>query len=649
VIKEDRWFAVAGRDGSMRPQAIDGNGVWFGDLRMLSEYRLLIGGQEPKVNTVRWDDGWADFGLLLGGLEIDRMRYMEGGLHERLTITNPGAASVSTDLELVFAADFADMLVVRGIVQLPPRPPAASAVTERGLIFKVDERTHRTTEVVLRPAGTRHRLELQPGETFTLVVDVAHPASDHGFDFDAGLSRNRDSYRDWSRECAHFETDNPGLNELLRQSREDMRMLCDRYPTGIYPTAGLPWFAVPFGRDALFCSLQALPVNPHIARGALRFLAAHQGRREDQDSEEQPGKILHEVRTGEVIELGVWPHILYGTIDATPLFLTVLAETLDWTDDTGLYEELWPAAEAALDWCYRYGDSDGDGYIEYHGARARNQGWKDSDDSFTHADGTPAPNPAALCEVQAYLYRGLLSMGRRRPELKARAAELRKRFNRDFWIARERFVAQGLDGNKRRVEAITSNPGHCLWAEILPPGRARDVARRLVSPELFSGWGIRTLSTRAVNYDACSYHNGSVWPHDNAIAAEGLRKAGFTAEAEQVARAVLEAGMEFPDLRLPELWCGHDREPGHSPNDYRNSCSPQNWAAGSSFQLLAMLLGLDADARLGRLRIAPVETKLWRRLEVTGLHFGGHRIDFSVDGTRVKLGRLPRGVKVSTK
>jgi glycogen debranching enzyme len=241
-----------------------------------------------------------------------------------------------------------------------------------------------------------------------------------------------------------------------------------------------------------------------------------------------------------------------------------------------------------------------------------------------------------------------MGMARRRPELKARAAELKRRYDRDFWIPRARFVAQALDSRKQGVEAITSNPGHCLWTGIVPSAHARAVAQRMVSPELFSGWGIRTLSTRAINYDPCSYHNGSVWPHDCAIAAAGLRAVGFPAEAELVARATLEAGMSYPDRRLPELFCGTDRDVAEKPDDYEASCSPQNWGAASAFRMITTLLGLDADATRGHLRIAPVETALWKRLEVTGLHFAGHRIDFSVDGTRVKIGKVPRGIEVET-
>jgi glycogen debranching enzyme len=607
----------------------DGHGLWQGDTRLLSEFRLLVDGIEPEAVRYSGEAGWLAFELAAGDVQVMRERYVDHGLHERITFTNRGSSASSSDIVLEFGSDFAAMLAVRGVIRDLPPPPA------------------KETDVAIQPRGRRHHIDLNPGQTFSLVIDVAAGGGTEASDFDAGLARIRDSYRSWSADCATFVTDNHVLNEVLEQSRDDMRMLLDRYPTGIYPTAGVPWFAVPFGRDALLTSSFVLPVSPDLARGALRYLAAHQGRRVDARTEEEPGKILHEVRSGEVVERGLWPHILYGTVDATPLFLCVLAETVDWTGDTALFDELWPAAEAALAWCLTYGDKDRDGYLEYiAGAELHNQGWKDSNDSLTNVDGTDVSRPAALCEVQGYLYRALMSMARKRPELEARAFELRRRFDRDFWIPRERFIAQALDGGKRRVEAITSNPGHCLWSGILSAASARAVVARLVAPDLFSGWGIRTLSTRAINYDPRSYHNGSVWPHDNAIAAAGLRASGFRAKAELVARATLEAGMAYADRRLPELFSGAERRPGKTPEDYEASCRPQNWGAASAFSMVSTLLGLQADASRGRLVIAPVETSLWKRLEVTGLHFAGRRLDFSVEGSRVKLGRVPRGVEV---
>jgi glycogen debranching enzyme len=631
----------------MEAGSIDGHGLWLGDTRFLSEYYMLVNGSRTEPVSLESHPGGVTWHLRAGPFTIQRERYLASGLHERITITNETDATARADLEFVFAADYAAMLEVRGLVRLPPRRPATLGASDRGLLIKDGDGSGRVTEILIQPDGRKHRLELRAAESSTLEVHVLPRAGVEVPEFDAGAAKIRGVYDSWNRESAHFVTDNPTLNELIEQSRDDMRMLCDRYPTGIYPTGGLPWFAVPFGRDALFTSMFALPMNPRIAQGALRFLAAHQGKIDNPETEEQPGKILHEVRTGDAVDVGGWPHILYGTVDATALFVVALTETHDWTADDALLEELWPAAERALAWCRDIGDTDGDGWIDYRGARARNQGWKDSDDSLTHTDGTPAPNPAGLCEVQAYWYRALLGMARARPELKEVAADVRRRFNRDFWMPRERFIAQALDGDHRQVRAITSNPGHCLWTGVLSKPRAGAVASRLMQPDLWNGWGIRTLSDKAINYDPCSYHNGSVWPHDCALAAAGMRLAGCEKEAALLATAVLEAGMAFPDRRPPELWCGTPRVPGELPDDYRNSCSPQNWAAASVFSLLSTLLGLNADSRRRRLRISPLATPLFKRLEVTGLHFAGERLDFAVEGTQVKVGRVPRGIKVT--
>jgi len=629
MLKRDRFFAVSARDGSMRPGEFLGDGLWSGDTRILSELRVLVDGVEPEATGLRTDDASATFELQSGSLHLTRVRFVDSGLHERITVTNRGTTSVAAVLELKAAADFAAMLAIRGAA--PSLPPAVAV----------------PATVITSPEGLKHQLRLAPGEQFSLLVDVEPGSGSRTADFDAALQAAKDVYPKWASECMSVRTDNPVLNELLDQATADVRMLCTNYDTGIYPTAGLPWYAVPFGRDALITAMLLLHVNPELARGVLRYLAKHQGRRVDRDSDEQPGKILHEVRDGEVVERGLWPHILYGTIDATALYLCALTEAETWTHDHKFADELWPSAEAALEWCKRYGDADGDGYIEYFGGRARNQGWKDSDDSLTNTDGSDATRPAALCEVQAYLHRGLMGMSRRRPALKDKAADLKRRFNRDFWIPKEKFFAQALDGSKRRVEAITSNPGHCLWMRIVDGPKAPHVVQRLMSSDLYSGWGIRTLSDRAVNYDPCSYHNGSVWPFDTALAIAGMRQYGFATEAEQLARSLLEAAIEFPLHRPPELFCGDMREPGAQPKEYWNTCTPQLWSAAAMFTCVSSILGLEADPRRKTLHIAPVKTGLWNRIEVTGLHFAGHRIDFAVDGTEVKVGRLPAGISVS--
>ena len=645
MLKRDRFFAVSARDGSIDPGAFLGDGVWDGDTRILSTLRLLINGVPAREVGFVTDDSSATFESEGGGLHITRVRFVESGLHERITLANHGASVVDAVLEIEVAADFAAMLGIRGAVPELAHPEAAPATrTVEGVRLAAGGRA---TRVIAFPEGLKHQVRLVPNDEFSLRLDVVPDDGRPVVDFVSGLEEAKAVYPLWAADCMSVRTDNPAVNELLDQAIADIRMLCNRYPTGILPTGGLPWYAVPFGRDTLISSILLLHVNPEVARGVLRYHAAHQGKRVDEDSEEEPGKILHEVREGEVVDRGLWPHVLYGTIDATALFLCALTETEDWTHDRAFAEELWPHAEAALEWCLRYGDLDGDGYIEYIGGRARNQGWKDSDNSLTNPDGTDALRPAALCEVQAYLHRGLIGMSRRKPSLRAHAADLRRRFNHDFWMSDEKFIAQALDGHKHQVRAVTSNPGHCLWMRILDKTKAAHVARRLVAPDMFSGAGVRTLSERAVNYDACSYHNGSVWPFDTALAVAGLRQYGYAVEAERIARGLLEACAEFPLRRPPELFCGDVRAPGEPPKEYWNTCTPQLWSAAAMFTCVSSILGLDADPRRKTLRVAPIETGLWNRIEVSGLHFAGQRVDFVVDGTTVKTGRQANGVRIN--
>jgi glycogen debranching enzyme len=648
MLKNDRFFAVSSRDGSMTPGEFIGDGLWEGDTRILSELRLLVNGVAPKATAFRADDTSATFELEADHVLITRVRFVDRGLHERITVTNRAAGFAEAVLEIEAAADFANMLGIRGAVPQLASPDAAPATkTVDGVRFaRPDYDAHRT-RVIAFPEGLKHQIRLAPGDEFMLRLDVVPDDGAPVVDFVAGLEELRETYPRWSADCMSVKTDNPEVNALLEQAIADIRMLCNRYDTGIYTTGGLPWYAVPFGRDSLISSILLLHVNPEIARGVLRFQARHQGTRVDAASQEEPGKILHEVRSGEAVDAGLWPRILYTTVDATALFLCALTETEHWTRDHSLVEELMPAAEAALGWCTDIGDVDGDGYIEDRGVRYRNAGWKDSADSLTNVDGSEVDRPVALCEVQAYLHRGLIGMARRRPELRARAAELKRRFNRDFWMADQKYFAQALDASKRQVQAISSNPGHCLWMRIVDKTKSAHVARRLVARDLFSGWGVRTLSERAVNYDPCSYHNGSVWPFDSALAVAGLRQYGYVEEAERIARALIEAASEFPLHRPPELYCGEPRTPGEAPREYWNTCTPQLWSAAAMFTCVSSMLGLEADPRREHLRIDPIPTQLWKRIEVTGLHFAGRRIDFSVEGTEVKVGTLPEGITVN--
>ena len=645
MLKRDRFFAVTARDGSMRTGEFVGDGLWDGDTRMLSTLRILINGVEPSATGMRGDDAMATFDSECGPLQITRTRFVERGLHERITITNASTDTVDAVLEVDVESDFAAMLGIRGAVQQLAHPtPVPPTKTVDGVRF---ESPAGRVRVIAFPEGLTHQLCLRPGDEFALRLDIVRDDNEPVIDFVAGLEASRELYPRWAAECMSVRTDNAALNAVLEQAAADIRMLMNRYDTGLYPTGGLPWYAVPFGRDTLISSILLLHFNPEIARGVLRYQAAHQGKLVDEVSQEEPGKILHEVRNGEVVNRGLWPHILYTTVDATALYLCALTETESWTHDHRLADELWPAAEAALEWCKRYGDVDGDGYVEDRGIRYRNAGWKDSADSLTNVDGSDVLRPVALCEVQAYLHRGLIGMSRRRPALKEQAAGLKWRFNRDFWMPKERFFAQALDGTKRQVRAITSNPGHCLWMRIIDRPKAALVAQRLMGPDLFSGWGIRTLSDRAVNYDPCSYHNGSVWPFDTALAVAGLRQYGFAAESERVARALMEASIDSPLHRPPEVFCGDDREPGAAPREYWNTCTPQLWSAAAMFTCVSSILGLEADPRRKSLRVSPMKTALWNRIEVTGLHFAGQRVDFTVEGTEVIAPRTQNGVRIN--
>ncbi|MBV9359612.1 MAG: amylo-alpha-1,6-glucosidase, partial [Chloroflexi bacterium] len=454
-------------------------------------------------------------------------------------------------------------------------------------------------------------------------------------------------YRSWDAAATQIETNHDGLDALLRRARHDLRLLTDDVAGEMVPTAGIPWFAVPFGRDSLITGMQTLLLRPEILAGTLRFLARHQGRGSTDYRDEEPGKILHEVRLGELARLGAVPHApYYGSVDSTPLFLAALAEYTRWTGDLDLARELMPNAKRALAWMDRYGDGDGSRFLEYrtrseHGIR--NQGWKDSVDSVAHRDGTLAELPIALAEVQAYAYAAHTGMaqlyacigehaGER--EQRARAERLREHFLQAFAMQDEQgpYWAMALDGEQRRVESVTSNPGHALWAGMLSGPDAALTVRRLTAEEMLCGWGVRTLSGRARTFNPMSYHNGSVWPHDNALIALGMKRVGADDAAREVATQVLEAGLRFPNQRLPELFCGfaRDRHYHAVPAQYPVSCSPQAWAAGSAFMLLQALLGLEVEAGDGIVRLRPLLPLWLGRLSLRRLRVAGRAIDLDV-------------------
>jgi glycogen debranching enzyme len=646
-------------------------------------------------------------------ISIRRNRFLhDDGLHERLGLFNYNPHPVQLSVRFTFGSDFRDMFEVRGYypdndgVALGEMKPIEIVSDGALLGYRGTDGVERHTRLSFDPAPSNveivleqlrrlgpteavpgglgqwtdpredgrvvppiaaavFKIDLPPMEARSITVHVAPDAGDtspalhksstteRGM-LDASFLGLRDSYDEWRSESTQIETDHELFDQLLRRALQDLRLLIDNVDGDLVPTAGIPWFAVPFGRDSLITSMQTLPLRPSIAAGTLRFLARHQGQEQNDFRDEQPGKILHEIRLGELAKLHRVPHSpYYGSVDATPLFLVTLGEYVRWTGDLDLARRLLPNTEAALGWMRDYGDPEGDGFLKFRTVSSegmRNQGWKDSHDSTSHRDGRVAEPPIALAEVQAYafaahremadLYVRLGEPGKAGVE-RALAERTRQRFLQALPMADDngRFWAMGLDGDNARVETVTSNPGHALWAGLLRGDDARVTVERLLVDDMLCGWGIRTLSSRARTFNPMSYHNGSIWPHDNALIALGMKRAGADNAAREVASQVFEAGLRFPGSRLPELWCGfsRDRRYHSTPAQYPVSCSPQAWAAGSAFMLLQALLGLEADALEGVVRLKPVLPNWLGRVSFRKLRVAGTRIDFDVirEGHRV--------------
>lgn len=451
------------------------------------------------------------------------------------------------------------------------------------------------------------------------------------------------AYRAWWRGATEVESDNELFNLTLQRSTIDLRLLVNDgpRPREWYLAAGIPWFVTLFGRDSIITALQVLAFRPQIAYATLDVLAARQATTLDPERDAEPGKILHELRTGELAAIGELPHTpYYGSVDATPLWLILLGATFDWTGDRALLDRLWPHALAALDWIDRWGDRDGDGFVEYERRNPTgllNQGWKDSSDAVRDRHGRLVPTPIALVEVQGYVYDAKRRMAhlaevRGEGELAARlereAAALRERFEEAFWVPDLRYYAMALDGAKRQADAITSNPGQALWTGIVSPERARAVADRLLGPGLYSGWGVRTYAAGQPGYNPIGYHTGTVWPHDTSLIAAGLKRYGLEDEANELISRVFEAAQAFPAYRLPELFCGFERDSATAPVPYPVACSPQAWAAGAPFLFLETMLGLRPHAERGELELLHPRLPAWlRSVRIRNLRIGSALVD----------------------
>jgi glycogen debranching enzyme len=474
-------------------------------------------------------------------------------------------------------------------------------------------------------------------------VTAGHAAGDDAGRAIAEPAVAEEEYGRWQDRCAKIRSDGELLDLAIRRSIADLRLLRNDGPMRgeHYIAAGIPWFTTLFGRDSIITSLEALPFMPDIARETLQVLAAWQATEDDPERDMEPGKILHELRVGELARTGELPHRPYfGSIDATPLWLILLDETYRWTGDLEMVRSLWPNALAALNWIDAYGDRDGDGFVEYERrtpAGLLNQGWKDSGDAIRHRDGTLAVAPIALVEVQGYVYDakrrmavladrlGDAGLARR---LNEDATTLQRRFDEAFWMPDVGFYAIALDGEKRQVGTITSNPGHCLWSGIVPPEHVDAVVDRLLDPAMDCGWGIRTYASGQPGYNPVGYHTGSVWPHDNALIAAGMKRVGRHDAADRVATRIFEAAQHSPDSRLPELFCGFDRGLADVPVPYPVACSPQAWSAATPLSLLQTMLGMQADAARNSLELDRPHLPSWLgKVTVHELRVGERTVD----------------------
>ena len=671
VLKHEESFVVCDRHGDF-PAHLEGElGFYYEGTRHLRWLELRLNGGRPLLlgAEISPDNDQISIALtnadLTAGeitvprntLFIDRVLSLyDAHLLESLTFVSFHDVPCSITVELIFSADFHDVFEVRGM-QRPQRGRLLGEERDDGAVrlrYEGLDAVERVTEILFDPPPTvaaTHRalyeLTLVPGGRARIRVTASarnteppRPAPH----FQAALPKLRALATPLRTQTARIVTDNEGFNTLVARSLVDLEMLLTITPQGRVPYAGVPWYVAPFGRDSVITALELLPYHADLAAGTLRFLAAWQGDELNAFLDEEPGKILHEYRRGEMANCREIPFIpYYGTVDATALFVILLQAYVRWTGDLALARELRPATRAALGWMRDHGDRDGDGYLEYQTRSPlglANQGWKDSGDAVMHADGRLAHPPIALCEVQGYAYAAWVAAAELAAafgqdadagDFRRRAGALREAFNRDFWIPHEAFYALALDGDKRPCEVIASNVGHCLWTGIVEDGRAETVSKRLLADEMFSGWGIRTLSSRERRYNPMSYHNGSVWPHDNALAANGFRRYRMSEHAMTLMTGLFEASRYCDHRRLPELFCGFARHGDQGPIFYPVACAPQAWAAGSVFAMLTALLGLDADAARHRLTLeSPVLPPWLRWIEIHGLRVGEANVDLSI-------------------
>jgi len=671
VLKQGDTFAVFDRFGDIDTFGTGELGLYYQDTRFLSRLTLKLGKDRPLLlsSTVREDNAVlgvdatnpdvcrnGETVVPRGTLHIFRTKILwKRTCQERLRIHNYGRVVMDFSFSLEFEADFADIFELRGTTRERRGRRMDTEIAQDGVVLAYEglDGRPRRTRIVFDPPPTRlsesaanYQVRLEPGEdaSYRWVIACEVDADSR--------AQTKPCYEKVVHEAASalesaharqplIFTSNEQFNDWLNRSLADLEMMRTETPYGPYPYAGVPWFSTEFGRDGIITALQCMWFDPSLARGVLAYLAATQADAENAEQDAQPGKVLHETRSGEMAILGEIPFKrYYGSIDATPLFVMLAGAYFKRTGDRAFVESIWPNVERALAWIDHYGDVDGDGFVEYT-RRSKlgliHQGWKDSHDAIFHADGTSAEGPIALCEVQGYVYAAKLAAAElaklfgddaRARDLSKQAKTLLRRFEESFWCDELSTYALALDGRKQPCRVRTSNAGHCLFAGIASLEHARRVAATLIDETSFSGWGIRTVATSEARYNPMSYHNGSVWPHDNSLIAAGFARYDLKESTGTVLAGLLDATLFFDLHRLPELFCGFPRRPGEAPTLYPVACAPQSWASAALFLLLEACLGLSVSAPKQSLTFSkPILPRFLKQVTIRGLKVAEGRAD----------------------
>ena len=670
VLKYGSMFAVFDRLGDISHQGLGEQGIFYEGTRYLSVMSLRLWNERPLLlsstiesNNFLFTADLANLDVSRGGsvvihrgtLHLLRSRFLwRGTAYEEMEFVNYGMEPLHVPVSLSFAADFADIFEVRGTPRdrKGRRLPADTLGNSIVLSYEGLDRIKRRMRIECNPAppsidGPEMKFEvgLKPRESqrFHLRMECQNGATKSAVSYPQAIRRANNEMNAAEQAFPQIHSSNSRFNDWMKRSFADVQMMTVGNRERNYPYAGVPWFSTVFGRDGIITALETLWIDASIAGGVLQFLAETQATEIDESREAEPGKILHELRHGEMANLGEIPFArYYGSVDSTPLFVMLAGDYYTRTGDLALIQQLWPNIQAALDWIDQYGDIDGDGFVEYapHGNRGLiQQGWKDSNDSVFHSDGSLAVPPIALCEVQGYVYAAKVAASQlasalekqsTSAALQEQALRLQRDFDQAFWSEDLGLYALALDGRKqkRACRVRTSNPGHCLYTGIASAEHAKQIAQNLLARDFFSGWGIRTLASSEVRYNPLSYHNGSIWPHDNALIASGLGRYGFKKLAGRVMLALLDVSSVMELHRLPELFCGLERRVGEGPTLYPVACSPQAWAAAAPFLLIQACLGLKIDGVRNRVVFErPNLPEGLPQLSIRGLRVGAASVD----------------------